>query len=314
MAKEEVFSFLSSNGKTKIHAVKWLPEDGKYHTILQITHGMIEYIERYRGFAEYLTERGFMVVGHDHLGHGESVTSEEEWGFIALLDPSGTKVADMHTLRTTIQKENPGVPYFMLGHSMGSYMLRKYLTIHNENLAGAILMGTGFMSTRLMGFGMFLCKGLAALRGWNYRSKFIQYLSFRGPYQKFDVTGKDAANSWLTKDAACVEEYYNTPKCSYMFTLNAYYGLMDAVKYDCQLKNAKKIPVMLPLFIVSGQDDPVGSMGKGVKKTFDMYKKAGIEDITCKLYENDRHEILNETDKEQVYSDIYVWMSERNHK
>ncbi len=314
MAREEFFSFLSSNGKTKIHAVKWLPEDGNYHTILQITHGMIEYIERYRGFAEYLTERGFMVVGHDHLGHGESVTSEDEWGFIALPDPSGTKVEDMHTLRTTIQKENPGVPYFMLGHSMGSYMLRKYLTLHNENLSGAIIMGTGFMSPRLMGFGMFLCRILVAIRGWNHRSKFIQFLSFRGPYQRFDVTGKKPENSWLTKDADCVREYYSTPKCSFMFSLNAYYGLMDAVKYDCNLKNAMKIPTELPLFFVSGQDDPVGNMGKGVKKAYEMYKKAGITDITCKLYENDRHEILNETDKEKVYADIYAWMSERNHK
>ena len=99
-----------------------------------------------------------------------------------------------------------------------------------------------------------------------------------------------------------------------MFSLNAYYGLMDAVKYDCNLKNAMKIPTELPLFFVSGQDDPVGNMGKGVKKAYEMYKKAGITDITCKLYENDRHEILNETDKEKVYADIYAWMSERNHK
>lgn len=103
---------------------------------------MIEYIERYHEFAEYLTERGFMVVGHDHLGHGASVKDETEWGYFAE-NPSDTLVADMHSLRTTVQGENPGIPYFMMGHSMGSYMLRKYLCLHGENLSGAVIMGTG---------------------------------------------------------------------------------------------------------------------------------------------------------------------------
>ena len=130
MAKEEQFGFLSADGMTQIHAVRWLPDDGKYEAVLQITHGMIEYIERYRGFAEYLTERGFLVVGHDHLGHGASVRSEDDWGYFAKDHPSDTLVEDMHRLRQTVQSENPGIPYFMLGHSMGSYMLRKYLCIH----------------------------------------------------------------------------------------------------------------------------------------------------------------------------------------
>ena len=110
MAKEEKFTFLSADGKTTIHAVKWIPEDGKYEAILQITHGMIEFVERYRLFAEFLTENGFMVVGHDHLGHGDSVASKDDWGYFAE-NPSDTVIADMHALRTMIQKENPGVPY-----------------------------------------------------------------------------------------------------------------------------------------------------------------------------------------------------------
>ena len=170
MAKEEQMTYLSANGTTKIHAVKWMPEDGKYKAILQITHGMIEYIERYHEFAEYLTERGFMVVGHDHLGHGASVKDETEWGYFAE-NPSDTLVADMHSLRTTVQGENPGIPYFMMGHSMGSYMLRKYLCLHGENLSGAVIMGTGCVPDGTMKFGMTLCKFLAFFRGWNYRSK-----------------------------------------------------------------------------------------------------------------------------------------------
>ena len=158
MTKEKQFSFLSKDGKTKIHAVKWMPESGEYRAVLQITHGMVEYIERYKPFAEFLNDQGVLVVGHDHLGHGASVTSEEELGYFAEPDPSDTLVEDMHTLRTTVQAENPGVPYFMMGHSMGSYMLRKYLCIHPEGVAGAVIMGTGAMPDSTMKFGLFLCR------------------------------------------------------------------------------------------------------------------------------------------------------------
>ena len=138
------FSFLSKDGKTNIHAIKWIPDSGEYKAIMQITHGMVEYIERYEDFATFLTAHGYMVVGHDHLGHGQSVVSENDWGYFAPDDPSGVLVEDMNQLRNIIQKENPEVPYFMFGHSMGSYMLRKYLTKYNDNLRGAIICGTGY--------------------------------------------------------------------------------------------------------------------------------------------------------------------------
>ena len=191
MAKEEKFTFLSADGKTTIHAVKWIPEDGKYEAILQITHGMIEFVERYRLFAEFLTENGFMVVGHDHLGHGDSVASKDDWGYFAE-NPSDTVIADMHALRTMIQKENPGVPYFMMGHSMGSYMLRKSLTIHNDDLRGAIIMGTGCVPDNTTKLGINVCKFLAKIFGWHHRSRLVESLSFGGPYKKYDLSGKTA--------------------------------------------------------------------------------------------------------------------------
>ena len=310
MAKEEQMTYLSANGTTKIHAVKWMPEDGKYKAILQITHGMIEYIERYHEFAEYLTERGFMVVGHDHLGHGASVKDETEWGYFAE-NPSDTLVADMHRLRMAVQGENPGVPYFMMGHSMGSYMLRKYLCLHGENLSGAIIMGTGCVPDGTTKFGMTLCRVMARFRGWNYRSRLMQKLSYSKPYHKFDLYGKDYTNSWLTKDTEHVKKYYGDPRCTFVFTLNGYLGLMEAVYFDNQMENIKKVPKDLPVFMVSGADDPVGDLGEGVKKVYHMFKEAGVDDLTYRLYETDRHEILNETDRDQVYADICAWMSVR---
>ena len=308
MTKEEVFSFPSADGRTTVHAVRWTPEDGKYRAVLQITHGMVEYIERYRAFAEFLNDNGFLVVGHDHIGHGESVVSKDECGYFAE-HPSDTVVADMHTLREMTQKEHPGVPYFMLGHSMGSYMLRKYHAIHGEGLTGAIIMGTGCIPDNTTKLAMFIAKLQAAFFGWHHRSKLLQKLSYDKYYHQFDLTGKDASNSWLTKDEEIVKTYYADPKCTFVFTVNAYMGLFEAVLFDNQQENIEAVPKSLPLFFVSGAMDPVGGCGSGVKKVYNKFDTAGKEDITWKLYDNDRHEILNETDRDVVYHDILAWMN-----
>lgn len=307
MNKEE-FTFLSADKKTNIHAVKWIPDDGNYKAILQITHGMVEFIERYEKFATYLTENGFLVVGHDHLGHGESVTTKDDWGYIGE-GTSDWMVEDMNTLRTTIQGENPGVPYYMMGHSMGSYMLRKYLGKYSQGIQGAIIMGTGYMPEGTVKLAMNLAKFFAVFRGWRFRSKMIQSASYDKPYKKYDCYGNDPTNSWLTKDPEIVKWYYNEPKCTFMFTLNAYKALFEAVLESCSEDCVNRVNKDLPIFIVSGAEDPVGNLGEGVMKVYDMFKASGTKDVTYKLYENDRHEILNETDKEVVYSDILAWLN-----
>ena len=309
---KETFSFLSGNKKTQIHAVKWFPEDKKYDTILQITHGMVEFIERYEAFASFLTEHRILVVGHDHLGHGASVGSEKDWGYFAKGDPSRLLVEDMHQLRELVQKENPGIPYFMLGHSMGSYLLRRYLTVHGEGLRGAIIMGTGFVSPGTAAMGSRISSLMSLLHGDTYRSRFVSGLAFNKGYSKYDMTGQNPENSWLTKDAGTVTRYYHDPRCTYLFTLNGFKGLFDTVTYTCRQENAEKIPKDLPILIVSGKADPVGDFGEGVKKVNEMLKKAGIHDLSMKLFEGDRHEILNELDRETVYAYLLEWIQKRN--
>ena len=310
--KNEVFTFLSKDGKTNIHAVKWIPDSGEYKAILQITHGMIEYIERYEPFAKFMTENGYMVVGHDHLGHGESVNTKEDLGFFADVDsPSDYLIEDMHKLRTTIQKENPDVPYFMFGHSMGSYMLRKYLSVYNDNLRGAIICGTGFSPEKVTKMCIMATKLMKVFKGSHGRSKMLRDLTYDKYYKKFDMFGKDASNSWLTRDEEIVKKYYSDPKCTYMFTVNGYVGLTEAVLYSCKQENVDKIPNKLPIFIVSGSDDPVGGCSEGVMKVVNMFKESGKVDLTYKLYDGFRHEILNEIGKEQVYSDLLAWMNVR---
>lgn len=305
------FNFQSNDGKTTVHAVKWTPDNGEYHAILQITHGMIEFIERYAHFAEFLTGKGYMVVGHDHIGHGVSVTDEKEWGYFCEKNPSDVLIADMHKLRTMIQEENPQVPYFMMGHSMGSYMLRKYLSYHHDNLRGAIIMGTGFVPENLTKLALGITNVFGKIFGSHHRSKLIQSLAFGASYKAYDMTGTDLTRSWLTKDVDMIKAYYGDPRCSFSFTVNGYKGLFEAVNYSCNPENVKKIPAKLPIFIVSGQDDPVGDMGEGVMKVYHMFEETGSLDVTYKLYENDRHEIINETDKQVVFTDLLSWMNVR---
>lgn len=309
MTKEKQFSFLSKDGKTKIHAVKWMPESGEYRAVLQITHGMVEYIERYKPFAEFLNDQGVLVVGHDHLGHGASVTSEEELGYFAEPDPSDTLVEDMHTLRTTVQAENPGVPYFMMGHSMGSFLLRQYLTMRAEGLAGAIVMGTGDMPYALLKAGQAVCKSISLTKGWHHRSHLVNQLGMGGYNRQFEPS--DSTKDWITSDDSKRKEYEADPLCNFVFTVNGYYQMFEGMKVLTRRHAMDKIPVELPIIFVSGAEDPVGSNGVGVTRVLRKYEAHGMTDVEMKLYAGDRHEILNETDREEVYEDLYRWMEKR---
>ncbi len=311
MAKKEYFTFLSSDKKTKIHGVSWTPESGEYTAVLQICHGMTEYVERYQEFAAYMTEHGYLVVGHDHLGHGDSVRSREDWGYIA--DERGEQymIADIHKVRKITQRENPGLPYFILGHSMGSYLLRKYITRYGDGLSGAIIVGTGSVPDVVLKTGMRTAECIALLKGWRHRSRLMEKLFFSGSFRKFSMGSEDPENNWLTKDVSRIEKYYGEPRCSFHFTLNGFYNVMKVVSFDNQMKYMNRIPKDLPIVLLSGENDPVGDLGRGVKRVEKQLRKAGIQDLYCKLYANDRHEILNETDRDVVYGDILAWCEKR---
>lgn len=304
--KKETFQFLSQDNRTKIHGVRWLPEDEDVRAILQISHGMVEYIERYEEFASYLASRGFLVVGHDHLGHGESIRSESEWGYFGA-KPVKLLMGDLHQVYWLTRQRYPGIPYFILGHSMGSYLLRAYLTRYSADFTGAIICGTGTEPDAVTTFGIFLSLLLGKLKGDHYRSSFINQASFGKPYAKFDMTGKDPDNSWLSRNVESVKSYYADPKCSFSFTVNGYYMLFSIVKDGNHLRSIKKIRKDLPLLFLSGELDPVGHAGAGVRKVVRKFAKAGMRDMKLKFYKDDRHEILQELDREQVFSDIYRW-------
>lgn len=304
------FTFMSKDGRTPIHAVRWVPETGNCRAVLQIIHGMTEFIERYEPFAEYLAAHDVLVVGQDLLGHGRSVLSKKDWGFIAPGNPARILLQDIHKLRLIVQKKYRNIPYFMLGHSMGSFLLRSYLSFGGKGLRGAIIMGTGYTDPRMSRTGIALANLLAGMYGWHHRSSLLTKIAL-GSNRRYDMTGEHPENSWLTKDAEIAKWYYEQPACTYVFTLNGYLALFEAVKYSCLQKNADRIRKKIPMLLVSGAEDGIGDYGRGVSKVRDIYQKAGIEDLQMVLYENDRHEILNELDREKIFADLLDWIQAR---
>lgn len=302
------FTFLSKEGKTNIHVIEWIPE-GTVRGVLQICHGMVEYIARYNEFAEYMAENGYCVVGHDHLGHGQSVASADNLGYFAERDGNACVIADMHTLRQLTAEKYPDVPYVMLGHSMGSFLLRQYLGNYADGLTAAIIMGTGQQPDLILGAGKAVCRLIAGMRGWTYRSKLVNNMAIGSYNKRFAKENCPAA--WLSKDMENTMKYANDPLCTYIFTVNAYYNMFTGMSLMNRQEKAGKCRKDLPLLLVAGQEDPVGNFGKSVDDLYNFYKKSGIQDVQMKLYKEDRHEILNETDKAIVYEDILNWINEK---
>lgn len=307
MRKEE-FYYESADKKTNIRAMRYLPEV-EVKAILQIAHGMVEFIDRYEGFAEYLCNLGYVVVGNDHLGHGKSVTSKDNWGYFA--DDNGYNIVleDMYTLNKITKDLYPNKPYFLLGHSMGSFFARYYLCKYGNELDGAIIMGTGQQNALTLTAGIQTCRTFARFKGWHYRSLVVNNMAL-GSYNKKWEPSKTHCE-WLTKDNSIVEWYSKEPRCQFVFTLNGYINLFSLMNEIIQKTNLNKMPKELPVLLVSGNDDPVGNFGKAPKLVYDSFVEVGMKNVDLKLYPNDRHEILNETDKLDVYQDLYHWLESK---
>lgn len=305
MAQVRHFTYPSADRLTQIHAVEWIPE-GEIRGILQISHGMLEFIDRYEEFAGFMNERGILVVGNDHLGHGGSIQSEAYFGYFAEKNGNKTLLADIRELQRITQENHPGVPYFLLGHSMGSFLARQYLCQYGNRLSGAVICGTAWHSGLEASFGMLLCKLIASVKGWKYRSSLVNHLAIGTYNRKFQPSR--TPQDWLSRDEAAVDKYRSDKRTQFVFTVNAYYNLFVSLKYLSDSRNLRKMPADLPVFFVAGESDPVGSFGLGVKKVAVSFRAAGLKNIDCRLYPNDRHEILNELDRRDVYQDIWSWM------
>lgn len=299
--------FTSSNNKNKIHLSIWKP-DGDPKAILQIAHGMAEYIDRYGDFAEFLNAHGILVAGNDHLGHGGSVSSKDEYGYFSENDGNDCLIKDLFYVTQKLKSDYPGTPYFLLGHSMGSFYCRQYICKHGKELNGAIVMGTAFQPKAAATAGKAMCRIISLFKGWHYRSSLINYMVLGSNNKAFEPAR--TPNEWLSRDKENVDKYNADEKCGFVFTLNGFYNMFQGLTRLCNDDLIKKIPVSLPILVTSGENDPVGNFGKGVTAVYEQYRKLGIKDLTLKLYPDARHEILNEINREEVYEDILRWLEE----
>lgn len=305
--KSEAY-FKSCDNKTKIHNVIWSPDSDKYPkpiAVVQLAHGMREHIERFSGIAEYLTDRGIVVVGNDHLGHGQSVSSEENFCFFREYKPEDALVTDMHRLTVIMKKKYKGIPYFLAGHSMGSFMTRKYMSLYGDELDGAIILGTGNQPKPGVMAALAMVSIVGIFRGEHYRSKTIANFIF-GHYNK-RIKEKRTDYDWLSRDEAVVDAYIDDKLCSHLFTINGYKGLFRTILFVEDKKNISLIPEKLPVLLASGEEDPVGNYAKDVIQVYKIYHNQ-IDDIELQIYANCRHELCNELNKEKIYQDIYDWL------
>lgn len=305
MVNKTTLFFPSKDGIHTIYATKWQSDDISPIAILQLIHGMAEHIGRYDEFACHMAQKGYIVVGDDHLGHGKSAKEYGDYGYFCEKNADSVLVSDEHRLKEVMQKKEKELPYFMLGHSMGSLILRNYLIQYGQEIDGAILCGTPNNGSVKVGMARII-SGLLKLCGKSReKSAFLDRLVF-GSYNK--RTEKRTCFDWTNIDEKVVDEYMNDPQCGFLFTVNGFDTMFQLSANVNKMSLLKRIPKDLPILLIAGKEDPVGNYGKGVAHVYRQYRQLGIADVELKLYDNSRHEILLEPEKDLVFADICNWL------
>ena len=309
MAITSEFFFPSSDGKTLIHVNQWTPSERRILGVVQIAHGVAEYGARYAPFARFLCGHGFVVVANDHLGHGQSLIPGGPMVYLGEKDGWWNVVDDMECLRSRVAKVFPDRPYFLFGHSMGSFLSRTHLIRYPGRLDGCILCGTGHQSPALIAGGKLIADREIRRLGKKAFSARADDLAF-GAYNKAFAPTRTRFD-WVSASEENVDAYIADPLCGGDTTLGLFRDMLDGLSYITRQSNLDKMDADLPVFFIAGDQDPVGDMGKGVRKAHDCFKKAGIRDLSIKLYHGLRHEILNEASRQYVYRDVLDWLEAR---
>lgn len=305
MVKNE-FYYLSADNKTQIHAVEWKPEK-EIIGVIQIAHGVTEHILRYEQFAEFFTQKGFVVVGNDHLGHGTSIAKNSKPMYFGPKNSWNFVVQDIETCRKMTKEKYSDIPYVLLGFSLGSFLVRTYLIDYaKEPIDASIIMGTGYIPNFKIAIAKMIANNEAKKVGEENTSSVIKSLTFE-TYNKLFKPNRTECD-WLCSNEKAIDEYLADPLRGKNYSAGLFIELLSGMQYTSNLKNIKKMNKKIPIFLLSGDKDPVGEFGKGVIKTFDILRKAGIENVDIKLYKDLRHDILHEENRNNIYADIYNWL------
>lgn len=302
----QTFTFTDGTG-VEIFVHEWLPENGPVRAVIQIAHGMAETAARYERFAQALTGAGFAVVANDHRGHGQSIKTMDDLGYIGD-DGYHWMIRNLYQLNELIRSRHPGLPVFLFGHSMGSFLAQKYMALYGHSIQGTILSGTSGKQGPMIHVGIYLAKREMRKNGPRWRSQTLTNLVF-GSYNKpFQPTRTPF--DWLSSDAEEVDSYINNPHCGGVFTTNFYYHFLKGLSETHHKSLLHQIPKDLPIHILAGAQDPVGKNGKGVMQLVKLYRNLDLKQVTHQLYPRGRHEMLNETNREDVTHDILGWLQQ----
>ena len=302
----ETFDFAGYNG-TNLPACLWMPDD-EVKAVLQITHGMTEHMGRYETFAEYLCPMGIAVAGFDLRGHGRNpgdpeVASFGEGGWAASIE-------DMRLFYELLEQRLSGVPHYMLGFSLGSFLLREYLTKYPDEgkIAGAIIMGTGHQPGWLLSIMGWIVKGQIKKAGFDRTTDLVRQLSFGAYNQKFKPNR--TAADWLCADEVELGKYLADPLVRRDISAGLFWELLGSMKRTGKKTTYEKWNKKMPVLLLYGENDPVGDFGKGVQRLYDQMRKAGIQIITFQRFLDARHDLLHEeaTRAESVRHCITDWL------
>lgn len=274
--------------------------------VVQLAHGMTEHIQRYDDFASYLAQRGMAVVGNDHRGHGRTGEKADSMGYFADRDGFDRVTDDLRAVHAWAGERWPDAPRFLMGHSMGSMLARRYIQRHGDTLDGVILMGTAGDPGVPGKLGRWLARLEMRRTGPRHPSMFLTALVFGG-YNK-RIPHPKTAFDWLSRDAESVQAYVADPWCGFVPSAGFYFDLLTGLQLIHDDSHIARIPKQLPMLFVTGGEDPVGGYGKGVERVIAQYKRHGLCRIESMVYEGARHELLNELNKDEVYEDIYGWL------
>lgn len=299
--------YYPSCGHGMIHGCRWEPE-GKPRAVLQIIHGIAEHVLRYDAFASFMASQGFLVVAEDHMGHGGSIGDNSTPGYFE----GGwfNAVEDCYRLLSYTRMEQPDIPYVVLGHSMGSFLLRSLLIKHPKcRIDAAIIMGTLWMHRGVINTGLATAKLVCKTEGADSYNKMLNNMLFAGNNRR--VEHKRTDFDWLTRDHAVVDAYIADPLCGFSVTAGLARDMMTGLRFNQEKENLTQMRKNLPVLFISGSEDPVGGYGEGVNKTWKEFLKAGMEQADIRLYPLCRHELLNEINKEEVYDYLLNWLHKR---
>lgn len=295
---------LSLSQKGSVLAYKWSKENSEPKAAIILVHGMAEHIERYQGFAEKLTENDFLVYGYNQRGHKDSIASKEDYGYMSDKDNFMILVYDLFEVTEIVKNENPNLPIFVFGHSMGSFVTQRFVQLYGSKVDGIILCGSAKQPNGLLKMGTLIARLVIGLRGRRHRSKLLDNLTF-GSYNKHFRPNRTAFD-WLNRDEKEVDKYVEDEYCGGIFTATYFKDFLrglSSINHNFEL-----VPKNLPIFIISGTQDPVGGPVKLVTKLHETLKHMEIKDLTFKLYPDARHELLLEQNKEEVMTDCLNWL------